>query len=638
MSRLPDPNALRKIATIKKPEKLTASDVKLQTTQLDSGRDKDDNDYQVHNTGIKRKANGGPSISSSKSSAAAAGGPAKKLKPSVAPAAEPRTLARGPKKPASASASASTSVLSSSSQKEVDTKKKRPAWDVKGRLQDLEEYNTFTESKLDDSRKLIETLTEKLSDSQKKICELDVFKAGLENKITFKEQENTHISTELKDMKDQLKAAQDSKRVLEDNVSSLEENIRRKEMELQKTISEKDMEISSAQLETARFKALTVEQSTKVFAMESEINLLKLTIQSRDSDLCEKEAKIGALSANLERLKLDMEELENRIRADESVRRKLHNTIQELKGNIRVFCRIRPPLQNENKEEPAPLAHIVLNENDDKAIEIRQTWDNATGNSYTKPVPFSFDKVFAPSSTQDVVFEEISQLVQSALDGYNVCIFAYGQTGSGKTFTMEGAQSDDEQSRGMIPRAVEQIFASVESLKAKGWEYQFEIYFLEIYNETIRDLLGNGDKKHEVKHVGNKTTVTDITTVSVETPKEIHNVLRKATANRAVAATNSNERSSRSHSVFTLRLTGKNAQTGEASDGTLNLIDLAGSERLSSSGSTGERLKETQAINKSLSSLGDVIFALANKEAHVPYRNSKHIYLPFSPIFNTQHD
>jgi len=156
--------------------------------------------------------------------------------------------------------------------------------------------------------------------------------------------------------------------------------------------------------------------------------------------------------------------LEEKVRAEETVRRKLHNTIlvgisfpsrsnfvicsfiaspclscqQELKGNIRVFCRVRPPV-GEEKTDPNVLSHITFNEGDDKEISLVQASESASGaKAVTKAFPFAFDKVFKPSSTQGEVFDEISQLVQSALDGYKVCIFAYGQTGSGKTYTMEG--------------------------------------------------------------------------------------------------------------------------------------------------------------------------------------------------------
>lgn len=108
---------------------------------------------------------------------------------------------------------------------------------------------------------------------------------------------------------------------------------------------------------------------------------------------------------------------------------------------------------------------------------------------------------------------------------------------------------------------------------------------------------------------------------------QVHELLAKASTNRAVAKTDMNERSSRSHSVFRLRIAGRNELTSESCTAMLNLIDLAGSERLDKSGATGDRLKETQAINKSLSNLGNVIMALGNKEAHIPYRNSKLTYL-----------
>jgi kinesin family protein C1 len=163
--------------------------------------------------------------------------------------------------------------------------------------------------------------------------------------------------------------------------------------------------------------------------------------------------------------------------------------------------------------------------------------------------PFAFDKVFDWNSTQEQVFDEISQLVQSALDGYRVCIFAYGQTGSGKTFTMEG-RVDDERQAGMIPRAVAQIFQSTEALREKGWTFSFECSYLEIYNESIRDLLaakGDADGKFEIKHIDGRTIVTDLTIFPVTQPGEIMTLLRRAAANRAVAETQCNEHSSRSH-------------------------------------------------------------------------------------------
>lgn len=152
---------------------------------------------------------------------------------------------------------------------------------------------------------------------------------------------------------------------------------------------------------------------------------------------------------------------------------------------------------------------------------------------------FSFDRVFGPNATQDQVFDEISQLVQSAIDGYNVCIFAYGQTGSGKTYTMEGNgqlrsiksrerldaainfQCDSPggeggpESEGMIPRSVRLIFSSCEALKSKGWTYKIEASFLEIYNETIRDLLCNSSANHEIRMQNNEVVVTNLKVICV---------------------------------------------------------------------------------------------------------------------------
>ena len=241
----------------------------------------------------------------------------------------------------------------------------------------------------------------------------------------------------------------------------------------------------------------------------------------------------------------------------ETIRRKLHNTVQELKGNIRVFCRIRPLMNSEipkgsSADEEMRHFTIARRLDDPDELSLTQPVENSIGQATTKTFPFAFDRVFGPHSSQSDVFDEISQLVQSALDGYRVCIFAYGQTGSGKTHTMEGSQSD-ENLLGMIPRAVLQIFSTAESLKRdKRWEFSFEASYLEIYNETIRDLLttsGTDDTKLEIRHIPNttKTIVTDLTIVPVDSPESVLTLLKRAGHNRAVAETLCNDRSSRSH-------------------------------------------------------------------------------------------
>lgn len=364
--------------------------------------------------------------------------------------------------------------------------------------------------------------------------------------------------------------------------------------------------------------------SSNSVTLESSIRALKARIEFLESGREEQSKSFERCNQQMMDAFAETEATKEKLRREETLRRKLHNQVQELKGNIRVFCRVRPSLNSE------PASDLTLmqypDENDDgKEINILGPEERSSlGTVNRKNNTFSFDRVFNPSTQNAEVFDEISQLVQSALDGYNVCIFCYGQTGSGKTHTMSSAD-------GMIPRAVHQIYETAQGLEEKGWRYSMAGNFVEVYNENLNDLLGNPDeldkKKHEIRHdmQRGKTVITDITTVNLDSPEMVESILKNADANRSVAATKANERSSRSHSVFILKLTGQNHITGERSEGTLNLVDLAGSERLSHSGATGERLKETQNINRSLSSLGDVISALGQgKEGgHIPYRNSK---------------
>lgn len=371
-------------------------------------------------------------------------------------------------------------------------------------------------------------------------------------------------------------------------------------------------------------RANIAELTSNKTSLETSVQRLESHIKFLESDNKSQSQAFADLETRMQNAITSAAEANDKLIKEESLRRKLHNQVQELKGNIRVFCRARPALPSDPVDAAAKIAFPDV-EADSKEIEVMGPEEKSSlGNITTKKNAFAFDRVFGPTSKNEDVFGEISQLVQSALDGYNVCIFCYGQTGSGKTHTMSTTD-------GMIPRAVHQIYDTAQGLEAKGWKYTMQGSFVEVYNENLNDLLGKAEefdkKKHEIRHdlQQAKTTVTGVNTVELDSPGKVESILSRASNNRSVAATQANERSSRSHSVFILKLVGENGITGEKSEGTLNLVDLAGSERLSHSGATGDRLKETQSINKSLSCLGDVIGALGQgKEgAHVPYRNSK---------------
>lgn len=224
---------------------------------------------------------------------------------------------------------------------------------------------------------------------------------------------------------------------------------------------------------------------------------------------------------------------------------------------------------------------------------------------------------------------------QSVLEGYNATIFAYGQTGCGKSHTMQGttynmsaADPNNANNIGIIPRSFEHVFEAISV--ASDMRYLVLVSYLEIYNETIRDLLSlsSGGTSLAIKEVpGEGVNVQGLSMHTVHGMKECLELLDMGAKNRIVGATLMNVESSRSHSIFTITL--EQMSTGAGQDavikrGKLNLVDLAGSERQSKTGATGERLKEATKINLSLSALGNVISALVDgKTKHVPYRDSK---------------
>lgn len=313
------------------------------------------------------------------------------------------------------------------------------------------------------------------------------------------------------------------------------------------------------------------------------------------------------------------DELKMKISEGEKQRKELYNRVLELKGNIRVFCRCRPL----NLEEIAmgDKAAIDFESARDGELTIRS-------NGHPRKM-FKFDAVFGPQADQADVFKDTAPFATSVLDGYNVCIFAYGQTGTGKTFTMEGT----EDARGVNYRTLAELFHII-SERQKLFRYEICVSVLEVYNEQIRDLLASGtqpsvaSKRLEIRQASEGVLhVPGLIEAHVSNIAEAWDVLQTGSNARAVGSTNANEHSSRSHCIHCVMVKGENLLNGECTRSKLWLIDLAGSERIAKTEAQGERLKEAQNINRSLSALGDVISALANKNPYVPFRNSKLTHL-----------
>ncbi|CAI9088149.1 OLC1v1022401C1 [Oldenlandia corymbosa var. corymbosa] len=297
--------------------------------------------------------------------------------------------------------------------------------------------------------------------------------------------------------------------------------------------------------------------------------------------------------------------------------RALYNQVQDLKGTIRVYCRVRPFLPGQSDERSTV---DYVGENGDIMI----------ANPYKQGKDarriFTFNKVFNTNASQGQIYMDTQPLVRSVLDGYNVCIFAYGQTGSGKTYTMSGPDLITEETWGVNYRALRDLF-QISKERTEMIEYEVGVQMIEIYNEQVRDLLviDGTNRRLDIRNNSqlNGLNVPDASLVPVKCTQDVLDLMKIGQKNRAVGATALNERSSRSHSILTVHVRGKDLVSGSTLKGCLHLVDLAGSERVDKSEAVGERLKEAQNINRSLSALGDVISALAQKSTHIPYRNSK---------------
>ncbi|KAJ6870879.1 kinesin-like protein KIN-5C [Populus alba x Populus x berolinensis] len=304
--------------------------------------------------------------------------------------------------------------------------------------------------------------------------------------------------------------------------------------------------------------------------------------------------------------------------------------------NVQVLLRCRPFSEDELRSN-AP--QVVTCNDYQREVAVSQ---NIAGKHIDRV--FTFDKVFGPSAQQRDLYEQaVVPIVHEVLEGFNCTIFAYGQTGTGKTYTMEGECKRSKSGpngelppeAGVIPRAVKQIFDTLESQNA---EYSVKVTFLELYNEEITDLLAPEEISRVALEEKQKkqlplmedgkggVLVRGLEEEIVTSASEIFTLLERGSAKRRTAETFLNKQSSRSHSLFSITIHIKEA-TPEGEElikcGKLNLVDLAGSENISRSGAREGRAREAGEINKSLLTLGRVINALVEHLGHIPYRDSK---------------
>eukprot|EP00210_Caulerpa_lentillifera_P009348 g8912.t1 len=398
--------------------------------------------------------------------------------------------------------------------------------------------------------------------------------------------------------------------------------------------------------ELARAKIQQTEMESRLKEQDSLVEELKLEILDKQADLeaeqanaRSKEAKLNdrlqelarqvdAMSRQLEEDKSSKHQVEEcermistlrlEVKRESILRKKAYNHIRELKGNIRVIARIRPPMKDTQLHEISAKMH------DDYTVDLSV---DAPGASSTHRVVgdvsrrYEFDACFGPQATQEQVYAETSQLIQSALDGFNVCIFCYGQTGSGKTHTLTG----NESAGGIVPQFMQELFNSDTTTETTS----VSAYMLELYQEDLLDLLSTSSVKGKLSiradSESGMVTVKGATIRGATSSEELKSIFDEGLKRRKIATTRCNIESSRSHLIFTVLLERCNVITGTKTRSKITFVDLAGSERIFKSGAVNdkERLNEARAINKSLSALGDVISALTTRETFIPYRNHK---------------
>ncbi|GMP32288.1 hypothetical protein CsSME_00006114 [Camellia sinensis var. sinensis] len=431
------------------------------------------------------------------------------------------------------------------------------------------------------------------------------------NQVLQKIQDELRVcSAELHASEETTKRMVNEKLLLEERFLRLEKK-KAEEMEILEKNFEQEREAMKLQVSELERKleevtqGLTVTESRlaikdkEFFTFQNNLKELE-ELREMKEDIDRKNEQAAAL---LKMQGAQLAELEALYKEEQVLRKRYFNTIEDMKGKIRVFCRLRPL----SEKEIVGKERNVLTSLDEFTVE-HQWKDDIKQHLY--------DHVFDGIAAQE------DYLVQSAVDGYNVCIFAYGQTGSGKTFTIYGSEDNP----GLTPRATFELF-KILNRDCNKFSFCLKVYMVELYQDTLVDLLlpkfARRLKLDIKKDSKGMVFIENVTVESITTVEELNLIIQRGSERRHTTETSMNEQSSRSHLILSIVVESTNLQTQSIARGKLSFVDLAGSERVKKSGSSGSQLKEAQSINKSLSALGDVISALSTGNQHIPYRNHK---------------
>ncbi|OTB00421.1 hypothetical protein M426DRAFT_324289 [Hypoxylon sp. CI-4A] len=463
-----------------------------------------------------------------------------------------------------------------------------------------------------------EARLENLSHENKELrSSMELQKRGHEHELRLLHMDLERQSSRMREVEENLKKAEEEQRTLQahidENLKTID-RLRKRAEDAEESLSKDkghlggQISLLSQKLDFSSERIQNLEEQSKATQLE-----------------CEKRVQEIELAAQ-KRIDEQTKALRDRLIKEEERRHKLFEQVQELKGNIRVMCRIKPPSDPETDDliKFKPKAS-ELDEDKIDGLSIpmeRKDLRDPSKMIADKPKEFNFERVFDEGCSNKDVFDEISQLVQSVMDGKKVCIFCYGQTGSGKTYTM--SRKED----GIIPRTQDMIFSEVDRLKTLGWEYTIEGSYLEVYQDKLYDLLASRSAKPEplsVDQTCEELTIKGHSFTLLQEEKDLDDMVKTADSNRHTAATAMNDRSSRSHSILVLKICGKkyneDGEVVKERKGTLNLIDLAGSE--SPDKARGDQIyREGVEINLSLSYLRTVLSNLGQgKTEGVDFRS-----------------